>query len=623
VRARIVTPEQFLAKLEHVRSAGENRWMARCPAHPDDRSSLSIRATAERLLLNCFARCSADEITGAVGCTLGDLFLNGNGHHPPAERRIVATYDYTDGAGEIVFQVVRFAPKNFVQRRPDPVGGWIWNLEGINRPLYRLPDLAEQTRAIWTEGEKDADRLASLQLVATTAAGGVAGWRSAYAEQLAVLGVREVIILPDHDGPGEQYALTVARGCRAQGLGVRIVRLPGLPSKGDVSDWFDAGHTPEDLEQLIAGTPLVTDAELTVVPGWGPSPAETGSPVPGSTMREPAGVADGPVLVRLDTVAPEAVSWLWPGRIARGKLTLVIGEPGDGKSTLTLDVGSRVTRGLGWPDGGAAPTGSVGLLAAEDALADTVRPRVDRQGGDPTKIFVLRAVRRDGAEAMFSIERDLPALEAALRETQAILLIIDPLSAYLGARDSHKDTEIRGLLTPLVALAERYDCAIIGVLHLTKSATRKLLLRAQGSIAFVAQARIVLAVGTDPESAGRRLMVPIKNNLGAFAPALAFTITDAGLQWAPGTVEGVAEDLLAGDEPGSRTDRKERDDARRFLQDALADGPVASKELYQDAKANGIAARTLERAKTELGIQAARQGRGPWYWMLPHREPAP
>jgi hypothetical protein len=160
-------------------------------------------------------------------------------------------------------------------------------------------------------------------------------------------------------------------------------------------------------------------------------------------------------------------------------------------------------------------------------------------------------------------------------------------------------------------------------MHLTKDAQRKALHRAQGSIAFVAQARTVLAVGRSLDKPDHRLLVTIKNNLGPFAPTLAFTIDDAGLHWEPGTVEGSADDLLAGDEQGSRADRKERDDARLFLTQALKDGPAASKELHKDAKANGIAQRTLWRAKSELGIKAERHGRGAWYWCLPHPEPWP
>ena len=236
---------------------------------------------------------------------------------------------------------------------------------------------------------------------------------------------------------------------------------------------------------------------------------------------------------------------------------------------------------------------------------------------------MLRAVRIAGQERPFNLDRDLPALEQAIRTTGARVVIVDPLSAYLGGRDSFKDSDLRGLLTPLADLAERTAVAVLGVLHLTKGAQRRLLLRAQGNIAFVAQARTVLAVGEDPETPGRRLLVCVKSNLGPMPPALAFRLTEAVLEWEPDAVDGSAEDLLAMDEPGSRTDRKEREVAKQFLVDTLTGGPLASKEIYADARANGIAPRTLERAKTDLSVKAARQGRGAWYWMLPASEAHP
>jgi hypothetical protein len=300
-----------------------------------------------------------------------------------------------------------------------------------------------------------------------------------------------------------------------------------------------------------------------------------------------------------------------------GKLALIIGNPGEGKSRLTYDMTARVTVGGDWPDGPPAKAGPVIILSAEDGLADTVRPKVDAQGGNAARVYVLRAVRIAGRDCPFNLDRDLPTLEQAVRETGAILVTVDPLSAYLGARDSFKDSDIRGLLTPLAEMADRCRVAVVGVLHLTKGAQRRLLLRAQGNIAFVAQARTVLAVGEDPETPGRRLLVPVKNNLGPFPPALAFRLNGSGLVWEPAPIEGAAEDLLAADEPGSRTDRRERDAAKQFLRDALAGGAVASRDLMADAAANGIAQRTVWRAKSELGIRAERHGRGPWYWLLP------
>jgi RecA-family ATPase len=345
---------------------------------------------------------------------------------------------------------------------------------------------------------------------------------------------------------------------------------------------------------------------------------------PPADDREVLNAPDGPVLVRLADVGAESVEWIWPSRIARGKLALLIGEAGEGKSYVTHDLSARLTRAMAWPDGGRAPVGVVVILAHEDGIADTVRPRVDRQGGDAGRVYLLRGVRVEGHERAFSFERDLVALEQALVQTRAIALVVDPISAYLGSRDSYKDSEIRGILAPLAELAERHRVAVIAILHLTKAAQRKVLLRAQGSVAFVAQARTVLAVAEDREMPGRRLLVSVKNNLGPMAPALAFRISEAGLAWDEGTVTGTAEKLLAVDEATTRSDQRERDEAVTFLRDLLGAGAMQSRQIMADAKANGISQRTLWRAKSELGIIAERaKGQtGAWYWMLPAGSPS-
>ena len=265
--------------------------------------------------------------------------------------------------------------------------------------------------------------------------------------------------------------------------------------------------------------------------------------------------------------------------------------------------------------------GDVIILTSEDGMADTLRPRLDRQGGNPARVHVLRGVRVEGLERAFSFERDLAMLETAFVSKQARVGIIDPLSAYLGARDSYKDSEIRGILSPLAQLAARLRVAIIGVLHLTKDQQRRLVMRVQGNIAFVAQARSVLAVGADPDLPARRLLVHIKNNVGPMAPTLAFRITDGGLTWEAAPVDGVPDHLLAGDPVVTRAERSELDEAAEFLRAVLATHPVPSRQIEKDAKANGIAQRTLWRAKKTLKVNAEQMPTGAggyaWYWSLP------
>lgn len=327
------------------------------------------------------------------------------------------------------------------------------------------------------------------------------------------------------------------------------------------------------------------------------------------------------VLVRLADVEPEAVEWLWPNRIALGKLALIVGDVGAGKTYVTTDILARVSQGRAWPDGTpAAAPGHCLWMTAEDGIVDTLRPRIDQQDGNPARVDVLRAVKLEtGGESAFNLERDLLTLDRTVAAHDTRVVVMDPLSAYLGKKDSYKDAEIRGLLTPLADLAERRRVALLGLLHLTKAQQRRILHRVQASVAFVAHARTVLAVGEDPET-GRRVVAPLKNNLGPLPPVLAFRIGDQGLEWEPGIVEGTAESLLAGDEAPTRTERQELDRAMQFLRDELSDGPVRSTEVVKDAKANGIAERTLWRAKAALKVPAHREGQGPWFWCTPHAE---
>lgn len=206
---------------------------ARCPAHDDHKPSLSIGQGEDgRVLIHCHAGCSPADVLAAVGLRPADLF--------PNNPVIVASYDYRAEDNALLYQVVRMDPKAFRQRVPDGRGGWRWSLGDVRRVLYRLPELlAADTAApvFYPEGEKDADRLAALGLVATTHAGGAGRWRPEYA---AALRGRHVVVLPDNDPPGRAGARKVAEGLRGIAASIKILDLPGLPEKGDVSDWLSA-----------------------------------------------------------------------------------------------------------------------------------------------------------------------------------------------------------------------------------------------------------------------------------------------------------------------------------------------------------------------------------------------
>lgn len=237
----------------------------------------------------------------------------------------------------------------------------------------------------------------------------------------------------------------------------------------------------------------------------------------------------GPVLTCLADVEPRPVSWLWAGRIPLGRITLLVGRPGEGKSFLTTDAAARVTTGTPWPDGSECPKGSVILISAEDDPHDTIRPRLDAHYADARKVHLLSAVRRVDADGQY--ERmitlaDLDAIEAALvRLPDCKLIVVDPIGSFLGGRtDAHRDNEVRGVLAPIAALAEKYGPAVLVVAHRRKSPGSIADDLALGSRAFTGIARAVWHLTRDHENKARRLLLPGKNNLAREGDGLAFSI---------------------------------------------------------------------------------------------------
>lgn len=247
----------ILQRLTSVRKNGSG-WTARCPSHDDQRSSLSVSVGDDgRTLVHCHAGCPVEAVVSAAGLRMSDLAApNGNGkHHGTSKPRIVAENDYRDEQGTLLYQAVRFEPKDFRQRRPGPGGGWVWNLDEVRRVLYQLPELIAADPGEWVlicEGEKDCDRLAAAGWVSTTNCGGAGKWRDEYSEHLRG---RRVAILPDNDKPGRDHAAQVAASLQGVAAEIKVVQLPGLSPKGDVSDWLDNGGTQEQLAELIQQAP--------------------------------------------------------------------------------------------------------------------------------------------------------------------------------------------------------------------------------------------------------------------------------------------------------------------------------------------------------------------------------
>jgi len=342
---------------------------------------------------------------------------------------------------------------------------------------------------------------------------------------------------------------------------------------------------------------------------------------------------------RLSDVQAQPIRWLWPGRFARGKVSMIAGNPGLGKSQVTASLAAIVTTGGRWPvDGGRCEAGSVVFLSAEDDAADTIKPRLLAAGADTSRCYILDAVTDRDADGTprvrsFNLQIDLDRLAALLdRIGDVALVVIDPISAYLGGADSHKNAEVRAVLAPLAELAARYGVGVVCVSHLNKAGGTEALMRVTGSLAFVAAARAAYVVARDKDDPQRRLFLPLKNNIGNDQAGLAFKVEsfdlDGGIQtsrvvWESEPVTVTADEAMRPAESDEEHDL--RDDIADWLQDLLHPGRMKSQEVQSKAKQSGFAWRTVQRTAKETGVVMKREGFGPdtvTYWSLPPVAPS-
>ena len=336
------------------------------------------------------------------------------------------------------------------------------------------------------------------------------------------------------------------------------------------------------------------------------------APQPKSGQRAPIEAAALQVR-RMADVAPEPVTWLWPPYIPSGKLTLLEGDPGVGKSWVALAIATAVILGCGLPGQPPGVAANVLLASAEDGLGDTIRPRLDAMGADVSRIHAI-----DGPFTLDDV--GLPALEQAIVRVRPALVVLDPLVAYLGgALDIHRANETRHVMAALARLAEVHGLALLAVRHLTKGGASKPIYRGVGSIDFTAACRSVLLAGCDPQNPMSRGLVHIKSNLAAAGPAIGYELRDGQFFWT-GECSLSAGDILAADDGNGASPLSE---ATAFLRVALADGPVPAAQVWRDARDAGLADRTVNRAKVKLGIITQRQGEadkrggGRFTWRLP------
>ena len=321
-------------------------------------------------------------------------------------------------------------------------------------------------------------------------------------------------------------------------------------------------------------------------------------------------------LINMEQVEVEKIDWLLYPFIPFGKVTIVQGDPGEGKTTMVLQIIAKLTKGEAvLPSGSDEPAleaktvdlepVNVIYQTAEDGLGDTIKPRLLSAGADCSRVMVID----DNDQALTMMDA---RLEEAIIKTKARLVVLDPIQGFLGAAvDMHRANEIRPLMKRIAVLAEKYHCAIILIGHMNKNSNGKSSYRGLGSIDFQAAARSVLIVGRIKDEPEIRVVCHVKSSLAPEGKSVAFRLDkDTGFEWI-GEYDISADDLLSGDNRGQKIH-----EAKEFLKEILVSGSVAQTKVAEEAESRGIKKKTLWNAKKELEIESVKIG-NQWFWMLP------
>jgi putative DNA primase/helicase len=342
-------------QLQGFKQTGKDQYQACCPAHDDNKPSLSIGIGEDgRILVNCKAGCPTEDVCVALGIEMKDLFPDAwdedSGCSPPmseyqpaaniskkepsrsttknssSKAEIVATYDYVDETGKLLYQVVRYQPKGFRQRRPDGNGEWSWSVKGVRRVPYNLQELLVAEDVFIVEGENDVHTLKKMGLAATTSSGGAGNFKSEYSKYFNKN--QKIVIIPDNDEPGRKYAHQWAAALVEHVASIKILDLPDLPVGGDVSDWAE-GHDPQEAGERLC---ILADG----APEYSEKEADTG-------------MWAGQIHTLEEAFKPrQKRQYLVTRLIPLPSLTIVFGAPGGFKSLLIADLATCVAAGLPW-----------------------------------------------------------------------------------------------------------------------------------------------------------------------------------------------------------------------------------------------------------------------------------
>lgn len=491
--------EEFdlLSRFEGVQQRNQNSWQCKCPVHYDQKASLTVTRADDKYLLHCHAGCEVEDILEAVGLTWADLNESKTAAGvfkdiPKWQQGLEAVYNYHDSEGIYAYSKLRYQGKKIFYGYIDGSScrykdltkeRYLYNVQALkNALMLGLP-------VYYVEGEKDVETLRKLGLVAVTA-GGTSDWKKNFADCFKNAWVT---ILADNDEPGQKLAQRVAKDIKGICYCYRIV-TPSGAEKGDVTDYLEAGHSKEELLQLIEETPWTVKGRKK------------------------------PKLKNLMVVQDAEIEWLWEPYIQANNITIFRGDGGVGKTYFICALMSALSND-------SAPIQMPGMLhrrgrsiyfGMEDDEA-TIKRRVKACGGNLANIDICS----DLVEF-----KDTEILRDLIKQANAKLVIFDPLQAYIGAKaDLNRANEVRPLLEGIRSLAREMDCAVIIIEHQNKMTSQSALYRGVGSIDMVASARSVLASFFHPVNENERVTFQLKTNARSGKPVSWIIEEDGTFSW--------------------------------------------------------------------------------------------
>lgn len=577
---------EILSRLEGVHGSGK-QYSARCPAHDDKRASLSVSVGEDgKVLFNCHAGCTPQEITRALGLSMEDLFQRSNDlptvTRSPAKPHLVAAYQYLSPEG-MRYEKQRFSDKSFRWRQPDGKGGWKYSRQGITPTLYGTGESPLPDHVYFVEGEKDVDNLKARNVAAVSPPDGAKSkWQPQYTEALKG---RHVVILPDNDTPGRELAARAAAELHGNAASVKVLNLkkefPELPEKGDISDIL-AVMPAEDVFMKLEALELTT-------PEWS-----------GETEKK-----EDPFLScfkPLDFFEEEEAEWIVPGWIPKGQVTVIAADGGVGKTTLWCNIVAAMSSGTNCildPPGYTRQAEKVGFLTTEDSVRKKLKKKLRLAGANPHNIITPDFLA-DKEGLLQGMKFGSEKLRRFVSSFKLILCVFDPVQGFIppdinmGSRNAMRDC-----MAPLISLGEEYGTTFLIICHTNKRKGAWGRDRIADSADLWDIARSVIMAGVT-EDRNIRYLSNEKNNYAQLQETVLFTIGKDGCILRTGTTwkrdrEYTQEAVVAASAP-------KREDCKQFLLKLLDEngGRMKSKEMEERAKEAGYSQKTIRNAKDDL-----------------------